>query len=261
MWGGVKRLILTEQAWQEISQKRKEGMVALLPVGSVEQHGYHAPLGTDLFIAESLVEKVSREKDVIALSPIPVGVSEYHRHFGGTLWVKPETLKQYVKEICESLSYHGIKKIIIVNGHGGNRGPLGEVARYLRMEGIAYVVVWTWFESAQEEIVKIFGNLPPLHADEVETSLLMIIKKNLVRCEFLKKSAEGSSATWGAFHKGTMISQEVIDFSKSGATGNPERADSEKGERLLEELCSNLISLIQWFRGVNSLDLSFSERE
>lgn len=248
-------MILSEQTWQDVFQKEANNMVALIPVGSLEQHGYHAPLGTDLFIAEFLAHRVLMEEDVVVLPSIPIGVSEYHRHFSGTLWTKPETFKQYIKEVSESLSYHGIKKIIFVNGHGGNRSPLGEVARYLRIEGVAYAVVWTWFESVQKEIISIFGELPPLHADEVETSLLMVVKEDLVKHEFLKKSAEGSSSEWGLFYKGTMVSQEVIDFSKSGATGNPEKASFEKGEKLLEELYSNLIDLVRWLRELDCSEL------
>lgn len=231
--------------WQYFKEQVTDQKVAILPVGSIEQHGLHAPLGTDLFIAEGLAQTAEDHDNAILLPSIPVGVAEYHRHFSGTLWVSPETLKQYVSEIVKSLVYHGIKKVIIVNGHGGNREPLKEMARYVMLEEDVQVVVWTWFESIEPEIIKMYGRRPPLHADETETSMLMAILPDYIKPEHYEESSRGAGE-WGKFYKGTMISQTVKDFTPTGATGDPQKTDLDAGKRMLELSKQNLRELIDY---------------
>lgn len=232
------------QPWQHIKEKITDRTVAIVPVGSIEQHGLHAPLGTDLIIAEAFAKTAEACNNTVTVPAIPVGVAEYHRHFSGTLWVSTETLKQYVGEIIRSLSYHGIKKVIIVNGHGGNREPLKELSRHLKMEEDLNVVVWTWFESIEEEIINMYGERPPLHADETESSMLMAVAPELIIEENLEESAQGASDQWCKYFKGTMISQEVRDFSETGATGNPVKTDLEKGKKMFTLSKDNLKDLI-----------------
>ncbi|GIQ70094.1 creatininase family protein [Xylanibacillus composti] len=232
--------------WQYFEKEVSDKKVAILPVGSIEQHGLHAPLGTDLFIAEGLAGTAEAHEDAIVLPSIPVGVAEYHRDFAGSLWVKPETLKQYVGEIIGSLIFHGIKKVIIVNGHGGNREPMKEMARYLMLDnpGIS-IVVWTWFESIEADIIKMYGRRPPLHADETETAMLMAIQPDSIKPEHYEESAKGAGE-WGKFYKGTMVSQVVKDFSPTGATGNPALTDPERGKHMFELSKENLKELIRY---------------
>ncbi|MFC4600511.1 creatininase family protein [Cohnella hongkongensis] len=231
--------------WHDFREKLTEATVAILPVGSIEQHGLHAPLGTDLYIAEGLAQSVDGVEHAMLLPSVPVGVAEYHRHFAGSLWVSPETLKRYVGEIVKSLAYHGVKKVIVVNGHGGNREPLKEMARYVMMDADIRVVVWTWFESIEPEIVRMYGRRPPLHADETETSMLMAIQPDYIQPDQYEASSRGAGE-WGQFYEGTMISQTVKDFSPTGATGNPAKTDLAQGRRMLELSVDNLKRLIAY---------------
>ena len=242
-------MLLHNITWREGKDKMSEEQVSVVPIGSTEQHGLHAPLGADSIIAEFLAQEAAREKDIICTPLIPIGVSDYHRGFWGTLWVSSETLKAYVGEVVRSLNFHGITKVILVNGHGGNINCLRELARRLKREDSIYAVVWTWFEAIQDEIIKIFGQpIPPLHADQVETSLLWAINGKLVREESLKSSSESASPVFGKYHNKVLVSEDVTDFSNSGATGNACMASSEKGEKLLHKAKSNLISLIEWLQ-------------
>ena len=95
--------------------------LAVLPVGSTEQHGPHAPLGTDVLTAEAVASAgVDRYDGDPALAPaIPVGVAAEHRQFTGTLWVSPDTFRGYVGEVIESLAFHGWEKVVVVNGQIG----------------------------------------------------------------------------------------------------------------------------------------------
>lgn len=236
---------MKDVTWQQFKESVSDKKVAVLPIGSIEQHGLHAPLGTDLFIAEGLAKTAEGHENVMMLPSLPVGVAEYHRHFAGSLWVRPETLKQYVGEVIKSLAYHGVRKVIIVNGHGGNREPLKEMARYVMMEERVRIVVWTWFESIEPEIIRMYGRRPPLHADEAETAMLMALKPDSVKPELYEASAQGAGE-WGQIYRGTMISQVVRDFTPTGATGDPTKTDLKLGERMLELSKQNLRELIDY---------------
>lgn len=229
--------------WETFAERVSDRTVAILPVGSIEQHGLHAPLGTDLFIAEGLAATAEDHEHALLLPSVPVGVAEYHRDFAGSLWVRPETLKMYVGEIARSLAFHGVKKLLIVNGHGGNREPLKEMARYTMLDADIRIVVWTWFESIEPEIIDMYGRRPPLHADETETSMLMAIEPAYIVPEKYEASGEGAGE-WGQYFKGTMISQTVKDFSPTGATGDPVKTDLADGERMLAASRENLRDLI-----------------
>lgn len=225
--------------WPELDRMNKKPILAVLPVGSVEQHGCHAPLGTDLMIAEAAAASIISER-VLLLPAVPVGVSEYHRGFFGSLWVSPEVLKQYVGSIIRSLKYHGINNVLIVNGHGGNREPLREMARFLQLEGNYHIYVWTWFEAIEPQIIQMFGRRPPLHADEAETAMLMAVNEKAVQKDEFAESQKGSSPVWGKFQNGTLISQVVKDFSSSGATGDPTKTDIKQGKLMLKWSIENL---------------------
>lgn len=234
---------MINSTWPELDRMNNKPILAVLPVGSIEQHGCHAPMGTDLMIAEAMAASITSDR-VLLLPAVPVGVSEYHRGFFGSLWVSPEVLKQYVGSIIKSLKYHGINYVLIVNGHGGNREPLREMARYLQLEGNYHVFVWTWFEAIEPQIIKMFGCRPPLHADEAETAMLMAVDEKSVQKGMFEESRKGSSPVWGKFQNGTLISQVVKDFSTSGATGDPSRTDKEQGKLMLKWSIENLKDFI-----------------
>ncbi len=235
----MNRQNFIENTWQELDEIKAKRPLVVLPVGSIEQHGCHAPLGTDLMIAEAMAASLDGDR-ILRLPAVPVGVSEYHRDFCGSLWASPEVLKQYVGSIIKSLYFHGLKTVLIINGHGGNREPLKEMVRYLELEGDYRVYVWTWFESIEPKIIQLYGCRPPLHADEAETALLMAIDENLVERKKFQESAKGSSPVWGVFHAGTLVSQVVSKFSKSGATGDPMKTDLEKGKLMWQWSRENL---------------------
>ena len=119
---------LSEATWPEIEDC--ESNLAVLPVGSTEQHGPHAPLGTDAKTAVAVAAAgvdTYRERtgvDVPIAPTIPVGVAAEHRAFDGTLWVSPDTFRAYVRETVASLAHHGFDRVVIVNGHGGNTDAL-----------------------------------------------------------------------------------------------------------------------------------------
>lgn len=240
---------LQSLTWREAKEEIDRNPLALVPTGSTEQHGLHTPLGTDSIIAEYFAYKVSEKKNIICTPTVTAGVSDFYWQFPGTLWVSSETFKAYMREIVNSLHLHGINRVVMVNAHGGNVGCLRQLARQLRREKGIYTIVWTWMEAVKDEIIKLFGEpMPPIHADCVETSVLWAINENFVRKELLKTSSESASPSWAEYYNEILVSEETIDVSKNGATGDPTKADPEKGKILIQKAELNLISIIDWLQ-------------
>ena len=123
--------------------------LALLPVGSTEQHGPHAPLATDSLTAAAVADAAETQYDgeVVVAPPIQVGVAEEHRDFPGTLWVTEDTFRDYVRETVASLAHHGWTRVVVVNGHGGNVSPLREVCARITRHDESDAWAATWLDS------------------------------------------------------------------------------------------------------------------
>jgi len=121
----LKTHLLHEMSWADIKELNKEKTVFLLPVGSTEQHGPQNPLGTDFLIAEHIAREAAfQSTKAYCLPTLSIGVASHHRNFPGTLWTSRSILEQLVKDILLSLNYHEFKKVIVVNGHGGNTSSI-----------------------------------------------------------------------------------------------------------------------------------------
>ena len=114
---------LATLAWPDAREAIRRARLALVPVGAVEQHGPHLPLGTDWFIAAHLAERVSHTDEHLLLPGTQVGVSGEHRQFWGTLAVPPDRLRDHTIAIAHSLGSHGLRRLVFVNGHGSNCAP------------------------------------------------------------------------------------------------------------------------------------------
>lgn len=220
-----------------------EGDLAVLPVGSTEQHGPHAPLGTDALAAAAVAEagvETYRERtdaDVPIAPTIPVGIAAEHRAFDGTLWVSPDTFRAYVRETVASLAHHGFDRVVIVNGHGGNTDALREITGTISREDDAYAVAFTWFDSIDTE--QEMG-----HGGPVETSLLYHIDDDAIREEELETARDGASEGWGEWVAGVNLAHDSAEFTDSGVVGDPTAATTELGERLLERSGAALADLL-----------------
>jgi creatinine amidohydrolase len=171
---------LSKLTWVDAQEAFKTTKLALVPTGSIEQHGPHMPLGTDAKIAEYLALEVTKELDCVVTPLIPIGNAEYHTDFPGTLAVEPKILKEYYKSICLNLVKYGITHILFVNGHGGNLGPILDVAYDLRREKGVVVAAVQWWDVVGHIDTKwsMIG-----HGDIVETSMMLALDKDSVKME------------------------------------------------------------------------------
>jgi len=219
--------------------------VAVLPVGSTEQHGPALPLGTDFMAAGAMADTVEDREDVAVLPTLPVGVSEHHRQFHGTLWTRPEILEAYVLDTVESMATHGVRKAVVLNGHGGNTDALTRAARRLRTDGTAFAPSWSWWESVTELSAELFDSEGG-HAGAAESSLVLAIAEELVREDSLGAAGEGAPGGWGQTVHGASVGFDTADFTPTGAVGDPTEASREAGGQLLEAASDELDALVDW---------------
>ncbi|MFB6234232.1 MAG: creatininase family protein [Halopenitus sp.] len=246
---------LSDAAWTDVRDADVD--VAFLPVGSVEQHGPHAPLGTDALNAETVAdagaeaytdrttdrdeagEPGGERGEALVTPPVSVGVSEEHRAFDGTLWVSPDTFRAYVRETAESLAHHGVDRVVFVNGHGGNIDALAEVARRFSRDDDheAYAVAFTWFNAVGDHASDMG------HAGPLETALLRATHPDLVREGRIDEACEGAADRWGDWVAGVNLAHDSDEFSENGVVGDPSDGDAGRGEQLLSLATDALVEL------------------
>ncbi len=234
---------LADQSTTDVADLDVE--VAVLPTGSTEQHGPALPLGMDHMAASAFARSTADRDDTLVLPTVPVGVSIHHRQFDGTLYVGEETFERYVRETLESLAEHGVRKAVIVNGHGGNAPALRRAARTLRDERTAFTPSWNWWDSVEALSADLFDEAGG-HADAMESSLLWHIRDDLIQPELLEAAEAGASEGWGESVHGASLGFDTIDFSETGAVGKPTQADPEKGAELFDAARDELAALIDW---------------
>jgi creatinine amidohydrolase len=238
--------MLERYSWTAARKLFQGTNVALIPVGSTEQHGPHLPLGTDFLAAQALAEKAAEETGAICTPVIPVGVSSHHQQFWGTLSVSSKAFRSYMGEMALSLASHGAKRLIFVNGHGGNIAALQEIVRELRPQDI-FALVWNWW--LDPELIQLFGKLfksRGSHAGASETSIIWALDESLVDQSALGEAARGASEVFGVVKHGAQLPFDTIDFSQSGATLDPREANKEAGEQILNLAQEELVKLIRW---------------
>ncbi len=232
---------LADSTWTDVRDVETE--LAVLPVGSTEQHGPHAPLGLDSMTAEAIAaegaERYTDEhgSEVLVGPTVPVGIAAEHRRFDGTLWVSEDTFRAYVRETVESLASHGIERVVVVNGHGGNVDALRELCGRVSRSGDAYAVQYTWFDAVE------FDDLG--HAGPAETSMIRHLHPELIREERTEAAAEAGADGWGEWIAGTNLAYDSDAFTESGAVGDPREGDAELGAELLDAAAVSLFELLE----------------
>jgi creatinine amidohydrolase len=228
---------LAAETWTDVAGSG--ATTALLPVGSTEQHGPHAPLGTDHITAAAVAEAVDEaaDEELLVAPAVPVGVSEEHRAFAGTLWVREDTFRAYVGDVVRSLAHHGVERVVVVNGHGGNVAALREVCGRLTRDGVAYTLPFTWFDAVSSD-------LPMGHAGARETALLRHVAPDLVREGRVEAAREDAAERWGEWVAGVNLAYDTDAFTENGVVGDPGAGDVEAGEALLAGAVSALDDLL-----------------
>jgi creatinine amidohydrolase len=245
--------------WQDLTttdfgRVDAERTVALLPVAAVEQHGPHLPLATDALINDALVratlDRSVADATLLVLPAQNVGLSPEHTSFAGTLSIRDATLLDAWTDIGRSVARAGVRKLVVLNTHGGQKTVVDLVAVRLRSELGMLVVRATYFS---------FGALPGLfdpneaahdiHGGEVETSLLLHIRPDLVRtaalADFggLPQELAAKNRLLGV-EKPVGFGWRAEDLHPAGVCGNAARADGRRGAQHLSHLADRLAALV-----------------
>ncbi|MCX6049033.1 MAG: creatininase family protein, partial [Chloroflexi bacterium] len=246
-----------EMTWPECKAAADQGRVAVLPVGTYEDHGHHLPIDVDVVLSSEICERaVARIPDEAVLAPaVTHGYSPHHMDFPGTITIKWDTFVNYVRDVCCSLAHHGFTRILIVNGHGSN-APLVEMAARLTIletEGrVLCANVNHWGLRKAREVGKLvresdFGGTS--HAGEFETSLYLALKPELAQMD---KAVDERSPLPASFQTDLLAGKRAdgsiatlmpywSTMSVSGTRGDATKATREKGEKFLEAGIEGLV--------------------
>jgi mycofactocin system creatininase family protein len=244
-----KTYLWGELTWPEVGQRVKEVDVALLPVGSVEQHGPHLPLDTDafdaLYLARRIAEACSNPKPLV-FPLIPYGVSYEHEEFKGTISVSNDTLSRMIYEIGMSAARNGIRKLVIINGHGGNTPALNFAAQMITRDARIFVCVDAG-ETSQVDVDKIVETPNDIHAGETETSTSLAVRPHLVRMNRAVKRIPKFSSRYLNFSSRRNIPwyAYVEKISPNGVLGDPTVASEQKGKEIWRVMIAHLVALVE----------------
>src|SRR5690606_23636940 len=232
--------------------------VVVLPIGSLEQHGRHMPLGTDTILASEVsLAAAASAGDVVVLPPPWYGFSPHHMRFAGSVTLRAETLMALCEDVVGSVVGHGFRRILVVNGHGGNGGVIDVLASTLghRHYGEARIVTLTYFALARDSIAALRQSGPGGmgHACEFETSLVQHLRPDLVKIDrarttypdpgspYLTTDLIGSQAV--------RVYHDFGDLSPTGTLGDPALASPEAGRAFFDGSVAALTAFIEDFRG------------
>ena len=240
-----------KHTWTEIKNNLERIKAVILPVGSTEQHGPHLPLTCDSIFATQMSLEVAKHFNgsILVLPPIYYGVSEHHMDFSGTITISNDTLISLVYEIARSVWQFGVKKFIIINGHGGNKNALSIAIRKIREEIGMDAVLINPYELINDVIAETIESRVWGHACEFETSVALIKMPELIRRDKIidPKIKETISYT-SIWEKNIVITPwRTSDFTDTGSIGYPTKATKEKGEKLWTAMLSRVVEFIEEF--------------
>lgn len=247
-----QRYMLGELTWPEAQTRLDAIDIALLPVGATEQHGPHLPLDTDAFDALHLAEEVScalEDPKPLVLPLVPYGVSYHHMDFCGTISITNETLTRLVYEIGMSAAHHGVKKLIVINGHGGNTPALKNAAQMINRDSGIFTCVDTG-ETSDVDVGSLIETPNDAHAGEIETSTSLALRPCLVQLDKAEAFIPDFSSKYLDFSSSRSVEwyTSTEKISSSGVLGDPTKATSEKGEKIWRIMTAHLTRFVAELR-------------
>lgn len=221
-------MIIRDQFDPDLRKRiEKKKQIAIIPVGSIEQHGPHLPISTDSDIVTEIAFRLSEKINGLLLPTISYGISSEHFPFFN-LSVKKSTLSKILEDVCESLIKNGISRILIINGHYGNLDSLRGFEKKNSRRKIKIFSYWKYMSREFD------------HAGNVETSMMLAISKNVN----MKKAKKG-------FDTEGMSKQEISKINKlaqksfpkvtgNGVWGDPTKSSAKLGREIIKEVVDNL---------------------
>ena len=244
----MRKVLLNEFTARELKKMIANNQIdsAITVFGSCESHGWHLPLGPDLFVPSEIAKRAAIKLDKTIVVPgVPFGTSIHYNQFPLSITLRFETTIAIAEDIFESLISNGIKHILILNGHDGNIPALEIAARKVKDRHKEAVLVYlpAWWELTGAKMAEDFEVWNGLgHGGEGETSITMAVRPDLVDLEYAESQIPEDVIELGEF---ATIIWDIKEVTSTGATGDSTKATREKGEKMLSCDTSYIVDLIK----------------
>jgi creatinine amidohydrolase len=248
-----------EMSWTAVRDAVRQGAAAIIPLGSIEEHGPHAPMGDYMAIHE-IAGRTGEATGDLVVPTMPFGYSEYFRHYPGTITMRPETLAAVVEDTVDCLLRHGLRHIAIFNGHAGNMPILELLARKIRRTRGLLIPTLSPLQILQAPalIKELYGEGMQLgHGGEPMGSLMMVLAPGKVRMDqagaFGRKQVLGmpTDGLGAITFKGVRVALplDMRDVTpETGSLSDPGKASAEKGRAMLDHAVNVCSEFMRWFR-------------
>jgi len=251
----VNKVWLHHNSWDEVAEYLKRSQVIIIPVGSIEQHGEHLPLGTDTMVAEAIAQSVAEQAGVLTAPAVSYGWSPHHMVLPGTVTIRPEVLIEYLYDVIESLAQHGFKKFLLLNGHRIVNISWMQIAgerakRKLAVDVLVADPAYLSKELAKQEGMGLIG-----HADELETSHMLYVRGEFVQME---KARDFSHQRPDYKQVDPRVEKDTLCYVPStkeemgesvraagGTSGQPTRSSVEFGAKYHDWVVAKLVTIIK----------------
>jgi creatinine amidohydrolase len=242
--------------WKELTAPELRGKavadaLVILPVASMEQHGPHLAVGVDTILCEGVCRRAAemvRNREVVVAPTLWCGMAEHHMALGGTFTLDIPTYRAVLLCLLKSIERHGFKRVLIVNGHGGNIAALSAFLPDFARETALSIRALTYFELAQPAMPPLLDRQNgTMHACEVETSMMMALAPDHVREAHLGAAFGGPAVDSSALMR-PLVAQyrSFAEMTPSGVRGDARTANREKGEKLVAACVQ---ALAAWISG------------
>jgi len=249
---------------REFAALDRERLIAVLPLGAIEQHGPHLPMSVDSCTVSGVVERLAvrlpQDSPVLFLPTQSICKSDEHIDWPGTLTLSAETLIRVLVEIGASVARAGVRKLVLLNGHGGNIPVMDIVARELRIRHDLMVFCVNWFGLGMPEGIYSEDELRHgIHAGDMETSVMLALDPANVDMEqardFRSKGQDLAEGTrYLGLGRGARPGWKAQDMNPAGACGQADRATAEKGQATLDHA---VLRLVEVMAEIDALPLSW----
>ncbi|MFQ5832720.1 MAG: creatininase family protein [Candidatus Thorarchaeota archaeon] len=245
--------LLGKMTWPDVEERLQESNIALVPIGSIEQHGPALPLDNDHYIAQKLAwivaERLWPRLKLTVTPTISFGYSPHHMEFKGTITLQESTLANVIVDVCSSLAQHGFSRIVLLNGHGGNGTAISNALHILRDMGSAKVYHINWWDMGSDKIREVVTR-PVFHGCDMETSVAWHLGQRVLE---KKRVDEPGRAIVPGFIEPDMLapppkvfaSFTMKDITDSGVVGYSTKATKEKGQQIIEVVVDRLEEFLQ----------------
>jgi creatinine amidohydrolase len=241
--------------WPEVRAAAAEAVVCLIPVATLEDHGPHLPIDTDLRLTAEICRRAAEEapEEILLLPPIPHGYSPHHMDFPGPITIAWDTFTRYLIDVGGSLARHGFKRMLFLNGHGSNQNFVEAAARLVAVQH-PNVLAAAAFHTSGPESLRLIEEIRDserggmAHACELETSMYLAIDPDAVD---MNKAVDERSYAAGQYSymdwaDGPLkIMPWWSSFSRTGVQGDATKATAEKGRALLDAAVQECVAYVR----------------